>query len=68
MGMEFIANHKLINILTRKEGEDILRKLDEIAENYKSVYVSDVKDLIGTESNFLDSCWRWTDSTQSKAA
>lgn len=62
MGIEFVANHKLVNIPTRAEGEDILRKLDEIAEEYNSIYVSDVKDLVGIECIFLDSCWRWTDS------
>lgn len=62
MGIEFIKNHKLVNIQTREEGEYILRKLDEIAEEYNSIYVSDVKDLVGIECRFLDSCWRWTDS------
>lgn len=57
---EFINNHKLINIITRKEAEDILRKVWDIARDYESVLVTDVKDLVGIDSDYLDNGWMWT--------
>lgn len=60
MGITLINSTRLINILMRKDAEDILNKAYEITKDYEYVRVSDIKDLCGIDSEYADIFWRWS--------
>jgi hypothetical protein len=46
---------------TRGEAEDVLSRMDELAETYGIVSVADLYDLVGITGNYTDNKYGWTD-------
>ena len=49
-----------IILYDRREAEDVLRRMDEIAEMYGMVSVGDLYDLVGITGNYTDNKYGWT--------
>lgn len=45
---------------TRGEAETVLMRMDEIMEEYESVRVADLYDLVGVTGNYTDNNYGWT--------
>lgn len=45
---------------TRGEAETVLLRMDEIMEEYESVRVADLYDLVGVTGNYTDNNYGWT--------
>lgn len=45
---------------TRGEAETVLMRMDEIMEEYDSVRVADLYDLVGVSGNYTDNNYGWT--------
>lgn len=44
----------------RGEAEEVLDRLDDLAERYDAATVSDLYELVGVSSNYTDDKWGWT--------
>lgn len=51
-----------VKVSTRDEGEEVLDRLNEIADQYGKVSVSDLYDLVGIQSVFTDTRFGWQSS------
>lgn len=45
----------------RSQAMDVIDKLGDIIDQYGQASVSDLNDLVGLSSNFVDDNWGWTD-------
>ncbi|MDB5716123.1 MAG: hypothetical protein JWO15_3520 [Sphingomonadales bacterium] len=57
------ANHSFDEIIldSRVEAEDVIRRLDDLAERYDAVSVRDLYSMVGITSSYTDEKWGWTD-------
>ena len=57
------ATHDFDEIIipSRGEAEEVIERLFEIISNYEQATVADLYELTGTEVNFTDDKWGWTD-------
>jgi hypothetical protein len=54
-------NFDEVVLATRAEAEEVLDRLFDLIAKYEMATVSDLYDLIGEQSSFVDEKWGWTD-------
>ena len=55
-----VFDYDNIVIPTRQEAEEVIRRMDEIIENYQTVSVADLYDLCGiTDHNYMNQRYGW---------
>lgn len=56
------ATHNFDEIIipTRAEADEVVEKMYDLLERYKTVSVSDLYELVGIDTDFTDEKWGWT--------
>lgn len=57
------ANHSFDEIIldTRVEAQEVIDRLDDMAQRYDNVTVADLYEMVGISGNYVDKKWGWTD-------
>lgn len=55
-----------IILATRAEGNEVIRRMDDLIQKYEQVTVSDLYQLVDIAPSFTDEKWGWTDIREAR--